>query len=746
MKRYRLKRMTCVTLALATQVLAACGGGDIADRSSTGSQAEMPVAQHSALIGEQHLMAPAAALQVDLDGVAAFTTEVAPSSPGPGADTVPVLLVSSASAPATLGPVAQPVGLWSLPERMVVNGDVTGRTITASNADRLAMPSAGIILDAARAPLENWTEARNRYLADREWTAWVDGRKRYIDSWIALRRERADLVAGYMHDYVDPITGAALKWSPETPEPLDVTTEQQVRHKQAWVFFVRSTNIGRTTEAARIYRATGDLRFADWAAQQLDFYAANYARWPLRTFNGRARMFGQGLDEASSVFSLLEAARLLAPYVAPARAEQWRTHLFAPMSDNFKALPWPMTAIGLWHGAATAAVAAHLGDKPLFDWAMNNPQGAHSILRAVLSSDFIWAEGSFTYNARVVSALRELVMTASLEGQGDAVADARTTLRRLLLAPLDYRFDDGSLPTPSDSSPMAAIDPSVFASVYRLLPTYWGLAQANSQRSWDALVDPPAQTPAAPPTLAVTTRNFTGVRMAVLRAGDWQAYVHYGQAMSNHAQQEALTYELHHGMRRISTDPGTTYYSSPYHGQYFTKGAAHNVPLIDGEGQATWSPGTVSSFVPEESRLTVAHSSYRPGVSVNRGFRATSQGFVERTSIEAGNATRRLGIAFHTDCTLAPVAGLTAAQLPIQPPATSATGYWQGMAAYRAGPNWSVSLTCGQHRYTYTVAGPSNQTVYIGEGPTLPLPAQRSVLYYETTGKYGNFESSIQAQ
>ena len=46
-------------------------------------------------------------------------------------------------------------------------------------------------------------------------------------------------------------------------------------------------------------RLTGDKRYADWVAAQLDFYAENYLRWPLQNKNGKSRLMGQSLDDAA---------------------------------------------------------------------------------------------------------------------------------------------------------------------------------------------------------------------------------------------------------------------------------------------------------------------------------------------------------------------------------------------------------------------------------------------------------------
>lgn len=256
-----------------------------------------------------------------------------------------------------------------------------------------------------------------------------------------------------------------------------------------------------------------------------------------------------------------------------------------------------------------------------------------------------------------------------------------------------------------------------------------------------------AAEPVLPP---VVSRKFGAIRMAVLREGDWQAFVHYGQTIANHAQEEALTYELHHGRDRVTTDSATVLYSSPYHQQYFRSAAAHNVPLVDGLGQQRWNQGEVAGWDAAQGSLDVSHPNYRADVAVSRHYRITSSGFEETSRIAlTGTATaaKRLGGAFHTDCTVQPGSGLVAAPTAPAVPATDATAYWRIDSQFQAGATWSVRLACGARAYEMRVANAagSPQQVYIGQAPTRPLPNLRGVVYFETVDTAATFTTTISA-
>jgi hypothetical protein len=603
-------------------------------------------------------------------------------------------------------------------------------------------------LNANAAAREDWAAAQERVRTVPAWASWVAGRRALVDAWTAQTRERPDLVAGYMHDYVDAATGLPVAWTINSPEPAVGTTAQQLKYRQAWVFYLRDYNIRRLVDAVGIFRATGDTQYRDWAAAQLDFYAANYNQWPLRKLNGRGRLFQHGLDEATATFSLADAARLLEAHVDANRALRWKTDLFYPMAENLKTVDSPLSNIGLWHAAAVARIGMRYHDAALVAWGLEGAIGTQATLAAGVNADNLWVEGSFSYNSYVIAALGGLSTAAALEGYAPAtVATERQALARLLLAPLDYRFDNGMLPTPGDASVLKAVDTVTHASVYRTLPTWWGAKRASSTQTWDTLVDVPTTPPAEPTLPAPTTRNFPASRMAVLRAGNWQAFVHYGQATINHAQQEALSYELHHGTTQLSSDSGTVTYGSRYHSDYFTQGASHNVPLVNGEGQQRWAPGTVDQFDAVQSLIRVTQAAYRPGVDVARALKATASGLTETTTLLATDGvTRRLGTAYQTGCTVTPNSGLQRFIGNAAPPANVATAYWKDVVAYRADAVWSAKLVCGTSSYSYTVHGPAGQTVFIGTAPTTPLPLTRAVLYYEVTAGQAEFAATIGAQ
>lgn len=619
---------------------------------------------------------------------------------------------------------------------------------TESSADLLAEPSRGIVAPD-RVAREDWPAVRALLRQSPEAAKFVAAQRRLVDNWAARGRDRADLVGGWVHDYIDPRTGIPLAWKEDTPEPPAGTTPAEQRLKAAWVTNVRQRNIDYTLSAARIFRATGEPIYAEWAMRQLDFYADNYERWPLRTDDGRARMFRNGLSEATNAFPLLETARLLGEIASHDRQRKWAEQLFRPMAENLKTTSYPMSNIGLWHQAAVAAIAMRLHDESLIAQALDGPNGIRVVLAYGLTADFLWIEGTFAYNSYVIQCLAQLLLHASLEGYAQRFGPEWLAVRRLLLSPIDYRFDDGWLPRPSDAtSPLRALDPATHRMLYRLVPSYWGAEQTRSQTSWEKLVDPPVKFSFGEPNLpAVATHNFPSVRMAVLRRGEWQAFVHYGQAVQSHAQEEALTFELYRGTTPITTDSGTVAYASPYHTRYFRRAAANNVPMIDGLGQSRWQPGAVEDFNHADSNLLAAQPEYSSKASVQRRYQVSETGFRMTTQVNLkGPASRpaRIGEAFHTDCAVKPGDGLSPAGTEQLPNADAMT-FWSVQDRFAALGTWSVTLKCRGGDFRLLVSTGGTQRVFLATAPTTPLPKRRTVIYYDTMATRATYQMEVKA-
>lgn len=693
------------------------------------------------------------------------TTSTSTGSTSTGSTTGAVSLVTN-----TIGTGATSTASTSGSTTGQVNGNAsttTGSTLAAQapattlqNALAASMASTQVdnllktsgLLLGVRSATESWTGARNTIASSSGWSTWLGQKRTAVNQWYAKTRDRLDLQAGMPNDYVDPQTGAALQWTVDSPEPANGTTAKEIAFKGAWVAIMRQVNIDFALDAARIYQVTGDTKMAETAASQLDFYADSYNKWPLRTNIGNSRMFGQTLEEATSVLSLLETAHALAPYVTSARKAKWRDSLFFPIAVNLQAYSWgSLNNMNLWCAVATAAIGMEHGNATWTDAGLTGPRSVAAVMSQGVTKDGIWYEGSFAYNNYVVLALARLFDLAALAGRADVINKYAPDVQRMLVAPVLYRFDDGSLPSPNDSrSAIAPVDKATHGAMYRHVPTTYGMLYAYGIRSWASLSDPPIAPTSDPKLPAVQTIYSPDTGFASLRAGNWQVFIHYGQKTQAHAQAEALTYELADGSNNITRDAGTSNsYGSPQHQEYFSQGLGNNVPLVDGQGPDGYTMGEVKAFDPLAGTLDVLQASYRSDASARRTFQLTTTGFSEASRItltKAGATARRLGVVFNTLCSVQvtdPRAGVAASAAA--PTGAPGFKYWTGITRQTAQATWTAKLTCGGKPYEMTVVGPPGHTVYRAAAPSTPLPSTRSTLYLEVSGTDATFSTTIRA-
>jgi hypothetical protein len=357
-------------------------------------------------------------------------------------------------------------------------------------------------------------------------------------------------------------------------------------------------------------------------------------------------------------------------------------------------------------------------------------------MRDGVTSEWLWVEQSLLYNDYVVSALLPFFEAAAIAGRLDSLKREAAIAENLMLGPAVLRFPDGKLPTPADSTGGFRRYPSrgSLAGARRLFPTWPGIEVAVGQRSWDTLLDPP-EAPRAWSLPEVTSKNLESSRMAVIRKGGWQVYFHYGQLDSSHAQAEALQYEAYFEATDVTHDAGTVGYGSPLHRGFYTLGPAHNVPLIDGQGQARWAPGELVTFDGEAGIVEARQPEYRPGVMASRRLRIEGAKLVDTVRVETKDGQpHRLGLALHVQGKVELPAGYEA-------DAGFALPYWSEARTAQAGRAVEFPFTAGGRRFVLKVEGPGPMKITHAVTPDAP-PGKRDGLYFEVSGSEAEWRVS----
>lgn len=598
-----------------------------------------------------------------------------------------------------------------------------------------------------RAPREDWTGARQRIDADPAWSEWLARERAQADHWMTHHREHAAWRAGWWHDFVDPADGAFLVWSEDIPSAEDATLNNRAGQPipvtpkiwGGWVYGFRLRNVNMTQTTARLWRLTGEDRYAEWAASQLDFYAENYLRWSV--ING-ARMGGQSLEEAIWQIRLADAVRLLLPYVAEDRLKRWRDQLFYPQAELLNGSFQAIHNIATWQRAAVAHVALLFDDETMWSLALDGEFGLRAQLGRGVTSDWFWYEQSMGYNDYIMHAMHPLLVFAGLLDRREVLLREAAIVQNLLLAPLTIRFPDHTIPNPSDETNRPRVPSLWLRDGYRVLPTGPGLVSAQVVRSWDTLLDPPAEILAQHPDPTLTfpevkSKLMESSRFALILKNDWQVFFHFGQLARSHSQGEALNWSASFKGVDVTHDPGTVGYASPLHRDYFTKGLNHNVPLANGHGQLPWQPGDLLEFDPAAGVMSAAQPDYNPDSRARRTLHVTDQGHlvdeahIALTDPEANGAPLGLVLHLQGTPTLSDAFTLvTPADFQANRPAAFA--YWDEVrvATFEDQAELEVELADGL-RLLVRFATPGPFKLYHGISPDVPRPSTRSGFYLE---------------
>ena len=590
-----------------------------------------------------------------------------------------------------------------------------------------------------RTAVEDWAGAKTRVATDPAWAAWLKAERASVDAWMAKHHDRVEWVAGWSHDGVSPKDGSALRWTDQIPgeevpfftSPSDPKVTFTPKLLAWWVVEFRGRHVETMTRAARLWRLTGDDRYAAWAIGQMDFYADNFLRWEAPQPKQGARLFWQTLTEASNLVKFTETVRLLGARVPAAQLQRWRTSFFQPevvvLNANFQQIH----NIATWQRCAVAQVALLFGDEAMWRHALDSKYGLRAQMAQGITSDYLWYEQSLGYNSFVVSAVNTLFTAAGLSGRAAELSLEMATAENLMLSTLYLRFPNGQLPNPADNKGIpTAPNPATFAANYRVFPTTLGLAEVAGRRDWDTLLDPPAPAPRAFVPPPVTSRSFETTRMALLKSGPWQVFLHYGQLTKSHSQSEALNYSAFFGDTDVTHDDGVVGYGSPLYKGYYQRGLNHNVPLVNGEGQDPIDAGQLISF--SATRVAAAQPAYRRDAKASRVLAIEGDRLIDTATVETtGSTPQKLGLSLHLQGKVRlPAAFATDAAFAHGRP--ESFQYWRDVTAATFRDRAEFDVAYGKTTLHVAITAPGEFRLWHGNSPDVP-PKRRDSFYLELT-------------
>jgi oligo-alginate lyase len=561
---------------------------------------------------------------------------------------------------------------------------------------------AGVAPNSGAAALEDWPAASAKVLAPAEWRPWLDWRKTQLARWMQDGREWLGEPVGWMHDYVDPSGQATLGWKPYSPLP----PVSQARSRAAWVAHNRAHNIRQLVEAGRMFRLTGESRYADWARSQLLAYAEAYARLPLQTWGGQARLMTQTLDEATCLIDILESIRLIKPALSTGDQALITQKLVSPILANFKRSPFGGN-IGIWQASATYVAGLYLEDKLLEAEGLDGPHGILTLLKKFVTPDGFWFESSLGYQSYVVRAIHPSIVAADLYDKELAAVQLKTYSKGLIQSAMSLRLGPKQLPNPSDSiGTPELLGQQFYLDIIRSINTDLGALQTMKAKNWDVLL----RSPQAPVELSLQdpptgSTHYPISRFAHLVHQGWTAFFKYGDKSGGHAHDDKFNVELTYKGRRLMSDPGTVAYGNPAHEAYYKRPQAHNTVTVDGKPALAWGGERTDDAGLAMGQMCAADARFAPDLEVERCVKAADGLFTQTTRFKPTKAaaTPKTYTSFLTlDCALKDSAAM------------ASTGSLRAMGSFK------TMLQCSDAVVEMTVTSAPSADILLQDSGNLP--------------------------
>lgn len=561
---------------------------------------------------------------------------------------------------------------------------------------------------------ENWISATEKTITETKWNDWLKDQIESQLSWQSEIRDLPEWEAGWLHDYIDDETGKIKAWTPNQKKPI--INDKNQRQIAGWVANNRFHNIEKILNAARLYKLTKDDRFLKWCEEQINTYAESYETLTLKKWNGNARLMNQSLDEAQIAIKLLEANRLLASEKKNRNHDKWGELLFIPIANNLKKHSFGVHNISIWQNIAIYLTGVDYSNNEFIQYSTIETR---KIIKKGTSADFYWIEDSLSYQDYVVEALNELFIAASMRGTLATYQRELSIAKELLKSPLNLKFESNDSPSPGDTTPKRKIpNLNLWKKIHRTIYTRQGARMAQREINWDTLLDPiEIQDDLDFSKLPnISSGHYPGLKAVMIVNNNWQLFSKYGQNRKSHSHQDALSFELQYRGIWISSDPGTVAYGSDLHTNFYKTYVAHNVPIIDGIGQALWpTSGELEKFDSNGEYVTLKHKNYQENTTAKRNFNIKTK-FVDTLELKKQKESH-LGLIFNTNCEIIYKKELIYKTEVAPLPKNIGFTYWSSVIELKPGKSVKLKLDCDGSYFSTKITSGTDFRIVIGRTP-----------------------------
>jgi hypothetical protein len=574
-----------------------------------------------------------------------------------------------------------------------------------------SQPWAKAVADDLRRRADDWPAAHVREFGLREWSLPAEG-------------------AGWSHAYVCPEHGVRLtQRAGRNLCPVDG------KDYHGWpvdnvVYMQRNDDNARAArDLGLAFRLTGNAAYAEKARRIFAAYAELYPKLPIHDNNNKpdtktgARVMSQTLSEAKWLVPLAFGYDLVRDTMPKAERDRFETNVLRNAAAVIRRYDAGKSNWQSWHNAALLAAGLLTGDRELVTLAIEGPGGFRFQLRESITPDGPWYEGAWGYH---FFALEPLFLTREMSVRASLAVPEAPALKRMLDAPLECVFPDGSLPAFNDSGGARIAGEARYYEIgYRLFhdPRYLSVLN-GSTRGVEALLWGAESLPAGrPPELASAVLPVAGMATLRVRASDATVAVKFGPHGGGHGHNDKLTFVSYANGARQAIDPGTQAYAAPTHNTWDKTTVAHNTIVVDERTQEQSTGRLLDWFPhPDATAIRLSAGPVYPAIEMERTLVHTAEYTLDIAEARSTNSSRhRFDWVYHN-------AGTASAGLPLEPytalPHDRGYQHLTGTAAARTADAWQVTFAQpNANLRLYMVAAPDT-TVVLGQGlgPDLRAP------------------------
>lgn len=453
-------------------------------------------------------------------------------------------------------------------------------------------------------------------------------------------------ITGWYHEYFCEDDATRLTFDPTQPKKHVCPTCQRVYsgppYDDCWRSSVHGVVMGAMEDAAVLWRITGDDKWADYAKEQMLWYAEHFDEFEVHGEHaGKGRIMPQSLDEATHLVKVLTAYWDICEYLSQEErrtiAEKW----FLEDASFIHQQTNRIHNIQSWHNAAVGLAGFALGNDELVEKAIDGSYGMKQQIQQGVKEDGFWYEGSISYHFYTMSSLAPLYLAARAQGYDLSGTDK---FQKMYSAPVQFTFSNGEFPANNDGWPRQNL--AERTPYYEMAAGVWddplfkqtltNLYQTQSRSTKSALLYGPVDLPG---NERVERKSvlFEDSGIAFLCDNGTEAYLKYGPYGGGHDHHDRLNFILFDHDEVIIPDMGTPGYGIALNNAWYRTSAAHNMLVVDGKRQKACG-GYLQNYNDTKNSVRAGVSDAYEGVDIRRDIQVKQDNVVDKVWTKSDDA------------------------------------------------------------------------------------------------------------